>query len=423
MKRKTRFRIAALTTALVMSFSINIPGYQVNAEESISELKKENKESEAKRKEAQEKIKQLNAQKNDVLADIEILDGQINEYTAKINDLNSQKNETQAKISVTEVNISTTQAREKNQYNNMKQRIQYAYENGDIAYIDALMAVSEFSDITNQAEYLEQISDYDKSQLEQFLSIKLEHLNYETELQNEYSSLTELMVQAEAEQDALQVIMESKEEKVAAYNASIKDEKTQISRLQAEEQERDNKIAALEKKAEEERKRREEEARKKAAAAAAAAAAAKKNGTTTTTTTSTSSGTVKGTGQLKWPMPASTRISSGFGNRKAPTAGASSYHKGIDIPCAYGSKVIAADSGTVIFTGYNGSAGNAVIVSHGNGMTTLYYHLSGYNCKVGQSVSKGDVIAYSGNSGVSTGPHLHFSVRINGTYVDPRKYL
>ena len=121
-------------------------------------------------------------------------------------------------------------------------------------------------------------------------------------------------------------------------------------------------------------------------------------------------------------MPSSTSISSYFGYRNAPTAGATSYHRGIDIPCSMGSPVIVVASGVVIYVGYLGSAGNAVVVDHGSGLSTCYYHLSSFAVSVGDTVTAGQTICYSGNTGVSTGPHLHFSVRENGEYVNPLKY-
>lgn len=138
----------------------------------------------------------------------------------------------------------------------------------------------------------------------------------------------------------------------------------------------------------------------------------------------------KGSGNFIWPLPGSTRISSNFGPRKAPTPGASTYHRGLDIPASKGTKVIAADSGKVVVakTGYNGGRGNYVVIDHGNGIGTLYQHLNKYIVTVGQSVKQGDKIAEVGNSGIGTGPHLHFEVHkdfsgTKGTPVNPLNYV
>ena len=127
--------------------------------------------------------------------------------------------------------------------------------------------------------------------------------------------------------------------------------------------------------------------------------------------------TAVGGGSWLWPMPTSHEISSGFGARWGDT------HRGIDIPCDIGSEVIASNSGTVYYVGEYGTGGNAVIIDCGDGIMNYYYHLSGYAVYQGETVRSGQVIAYSGNTGNSTGPHLHFGVTINGEYVDPEDYL
>ena len=122
-----------------------------------------------------------------------------------------------------------------------------------------------------------------------------------------------------------------------------------------------------------------------------------------------------------WPVYG--RVSSGFGGRTSPKAGASTNHKGIDIAVATGTSVMATSGGTVTQAGWQSGYGYVVYIDHGNGVTSRYGHLSKILVKVGQTVSQGDVIARSGNTGNSTGPHLHFEIRVNGTAVNPYNYL
>ncbi len=124
-----------------------------------------------------------------------------------------------------------------------------------------------------------------------------------------------------------------------------------------------------------------------------------------------------------WPLPGDHNIHSYFGPRKAPTAGASTYHRGLDIGGAYGLNIVAALSGTVETVSYDGSSGNYVVINHGNGVKTKYLHCSKTLVYVGQKVTQGETIAKVGDSGVATGPHLHFSLVINGSFVDPYPYL
>ncbi len=130
---------------------------------------------------------------------------------------------------------------------------------------------------------------------------------------------------------------------------------------------------------------------------------------------------IRGTGVMAYPSDAST--SSPFGWRIHPILGYRRFHAGLDFAASYGSKIRAADSGRVIFAGWYGGYGRAVIIDHGNGITTLYGHTSELYVSEGQAVERGQAIAAVGSTGFSTGPHLHFEVRRNGTPVDPANYL
>lgn len=125
---------------------------------------------------------------------------------------------------------------------------------------------------------------------------------------------------------------------------------------------------------------------------------------------------------LSYPVSASElKITSGFGVRTAPTKGASTNHAGIDIAVPIGTSVLSAGFGTVENTGYTSSRGNFVKIDHGNGTQTIYQHLQGVNVQKGQTVLRGQTIGISGNTGTSTGAHLHFEVHQDGKAVDPLK--
>ncbi|MGG6237583.1 murein hydrolase activator EnvC family protein [Nodosilinea sp. AN01ver1] len=134
-----------------------------------------------------------------------------------------------------------------------------------------------------------------------------------------------------------------------------------------------------------------------------------------------STGVIRGTG--RFVFPANANISSGFGNRVHPILGYSRFHAGIDFSATYGSTIRAADSGRVIFSGWYGGYGQAVIIDHGGGLSTLYAHASRLLVSEGQAVQQGQAIAAVGSTGLSTGPHLHFEVRQNGNPVNPVAYL
>ena len=159
----------------------------------------------------------------------------------------------------------------------------------------------------------------------------------------------------------------------------------------------------------------QQRAAERAAAAAAAAQAAQSSGGGSDYTY------VQGTGQLAWPV--SGVITSGFGWREHPIFGRQIFHTGIDIGVDEGTPVHAADSGTVVYSGWMDGYGYAVVIDHGNGISTLCAHNSDLAVSEGQSVSKGAVIAYAGSTGNATGPHVHFEVRVNGDPVNPLGYL
>ena len=124
-----------------------------------------------------------------------------------------------------------------------------------------------------------------------------------------------------------------------------------------------------------------------------------------------------------WPLPGDPYRGSGFGPRKAPCAGASTFHKGVDIGGKYGAKIVASLAGKVTYAGYNNSAGNYIEIDHGNGYVTKYLHCSKRLVSRGDYVLQGQVIGLVGSTGVSTAPHLHFGVFIDGVAVDPLRYI
>lgn len=455
MKKHNRLAAILLSGCMLVTLGTAVPPVSVSsvrAEETktADEVQKEKQETQYKKALAENKLKELTSAKEDILQVIADLDSEITGYETKIVSLTEEKNSFQVKAAVAETNLQTAAIRESNQYKSMKERIQYAYENGDTAYIEALMSIKDYSSITNQSEYVEQVSDYDQTQLDRLAAIEQEISSYKDTVETGLAKVTDLKDDAESEKAALQVMQNGKHDTLQQYNADISETTDDIADYEALEAQQDAAIAQIE--AQAAAARQAAEAQRQAAAAAAQQAAAAQAAATTqapavkasgsdasrttaapaTTQAQTAANTAAQTapamnsysgGGFVWPMPTSHSIVSGFGPRVAPTAGASTYHKGVDIDCPSGSSVIAAASGVVTYTGYFGGGGNTVIIDHGNGLTTLYMHLSSYACSVGQNVSAGQVIAYSGSTGVATGPHLHFAVRSGGSYVNPLGYF
>ena len=397
-------------------------------------------EAQSKREEAEYKLSILESEKKDILEVIEELDSEIGGYQEKISGLKDERNILQLSAAVIENNLQDAYIAEAKQYESMKERIQYAYENGDAQYIEALFSIKNYATIMNQAEYIEKISEYDQVQLKQLLEIEKNISTYKEAISNNLDEVNVIKAQAEEEAEALQVMQSGKQTKLSEYNIEIADQEYTIEEMEAIEAEQDAAIAAIEAQADAVR------AAAEAAAAAAAQAAAEQaaqqaeqaeeaanDGDTSSPTDAvpqqeeqptvpTTLNTYTG-GAFTWPLLGYYTITSSFGSREAPTEGASSFHKGVDIGCADGAPIVAAADGVVSYTGYFGGGGNTVIIDHGNGLCTLYMHMSGFAVGDGANVTAGTVIGYAGSTGISTGPHLHFAVRVGGEYADPMGYL
>ena len=385
-----------------------------DAEEKKAEAEEKMADASEKKKEAQYKLNSLKLEKEDVLNLIEELDTEIASYEEKIQALEDKSAELRAAAAVTENSLDAAYVLENRQYEGMKERIQFAYENGDANYIQALLSIKDYSSVTNQAEYVDKVSLYDQKQLKELLVIEQSINEYMHTVSENLAEVENLKVEAEGEQQALSVMQEGKLATIKEYNLQIADTEYSIEQLEAIEAEQEAQIQAIEAAA--------AAARAAAEAAARAAAEAAANATNTDASSDTNTATYGG-GPFVWPCPSSYMITSGYGGRDAPTEGASSFHQGIDIGCDSGASIVAAADGIVSFTGYFGGGGNTVIIDHGNGLSTLYMHLSGFAVGQGENVTAGQTIAYAGSTGISTGPHLHFAVRVNGSYVDPGGYL
>lgn len=282
----------------------------------------------------------------------------------------------------------------------MKKRIKYMYENGNTQFIEILFESKSISDFLNNAEYITQISEYDRDMLDEFKETVKRVDDQKKALESEKTELETLQAQLQEKQNEVSVLLEEKAEEISDLEAAIGENAAKLKALQEE--------AA-----------RQQRMREEAAAAAAAAQQGSSGGGGGTAGPSIGP---SGNGALSNPCP-SAYISSEFGGRASPGGIGSTNHKGRDYAAGSGSPIYAAAGGTVTTVAYNGARGNYVVINHGNGLSTLYQHCSATYVSVGQSVSVGQNIAAVGSTGASTGPHLHFEVWAGGVPVDPRLYL
>ena len=281
-------------------------------------------------------------------------------------------------------------------------RVRDIYINGRLSYIDVVVGAKDFNDFANRMEILKRIVDADVNLIKEIMHEREEIEARKAKLEEDRAKVVELEKAAQAKQVEIE---QKRAERAIVLEKAQSDKATAMAAIQ-ELQAASAQISDMLKQRQAER----------AAAAAAEAAAAAAAGQAPPPTSYT-----QGTGVLGWP--ANGEITSPYGYRTHPIFGTTIYHSGIDIGVDYGTPVHSADSGTVVYAGWMSGYGNTVVVDHGNGISTLYGHNEDVAVSEGQSVGKGSVIAYAGSTGNSTGPHVHFEVRVNGDPTDPMGYL
>lgn len=354
--------------------------------------------------EAQKKVDELESQKNAAQAEKDKLAANLNSIIEKMNKTQEELSSKETEISAAEDELVQAKVEEDNQYTSMKKRIKFMYEGGNTQFIEILMSSSNIGDLLNKAEYVAKLSSYDRDMLTAFQDTVKAVEEKEAKLQDEYAKLNTLQSDLVNQQTEAQTLISSKE--------------AQITEIQNQITDNANLLADLKAKAEEAKRLQEEQA----AAAAAAAAAAKKNSSSggSSSKPASSGNVVSGSGYFTHPCPGMTYQSSYFGEVRSfdPTP-----HKGNDYAAPTGTPTYAAAAGTVITAGWSNSAGNWVVISHGNGLVTKYMHHSSICVSAGQKVAKGQQIGYVGSTGNSTGAHLHFQVELNGVAVNPNNYF
>lgn len=366
------------------------------------EAEQQKDEAEENEKSAKDVLTSLEEQQNEVVKEVADLDAQATVLQTEISTKQDEADQLQTEIDETQVKLEAAQKAEDTQYEAMKQRIQYLYEEGDIAYMEALLSSVTFGDMLNQSEYIDQITEYDQRQLSQLVQTRQDIADYESSLQSDLRQVESLKTDLETSNTELQALIEKKQEEISKYDNDIDAQRSLMAKFTAQREEAERRIAEI---------ARQEMERARA------------NGGGVYTPDGKVYDTSKYKGRFMWPVSTGGVITDEFGYRDAPTAGASTYHQGLDIGCDYGTDILAAEAGTVVMSCYNGGGGNMVMISHGDGICTVYMHNSQLCVNVGESVVKGQVIAKAGSTGVSTGPHCHFGVSINGTYVNPHDFL
>lgn len=406
----------------VLSLSMAVPAMaatKAEVQSQIANLKSQQAELESQ-------LAELKQNKTDTESYIAELDEKIEVYRKQVEDISAQIIQTEAEITVTQENLEQAKEDEQVQYAALKARIKAMYESGDDDYVQVLLGSGDLKTLLNDQEYISKINEYDHNLLVKLQETRDKIAAYEAELEEKKELQEAQKEELQLEQESLEKVVAQKQEELIAIGADIDSVNSSISSNQSEIDANNQLLAEIE---EEERRAAEEAARKAAEAEAAAKRAAQEEAARQAAAAASydddddedSSSSYSSTGFI-WPCGA-TYITSYFGYRSSPTAGASSYHQGIDIGAGYGASIWAAASGTVTTASYSNAMGNYVVISHGNGVSTVYEHCSALYVSAGQYVSQGETIAAVGSTGISTGAHLHFGVSVGGSYVNPLSYV
>ncbi|MDR1157725.1 MAG: peptidoglycan DD-metalloendopeptidase family protein [Oscillospiraceae bacterium] len=389
--RNNKTRVFAVALALLLVFalvfgfiySVTIPA--AGAASSLDALRQNSKSLAAEKKKIQEELSQVKQEKASAAKRKEALDKQIDITEQEIQNTEELIAMLTGEIARRQAELDEALRREAEQYEAFRVRMRTMEEAGDTGYLGVLLSADSFSDLLGRIGTVQEIMDYDLALMEDLQATRLVVEETKRALEadkDEQSSVKQTLSDRRAElasqsREQVQMLQELEKEETE-YRKAIQEKEDAEKALQRQ-------ISSL------------------------MAELARKN-------------TVYVGGEYTWPLPGYT-AGSPYGLRYHPILKRNRLHTGQDIPAPTGTKILAANGGEIIKADYNSGYGNCVVIDHGGGQATLYGHMSRIGVSVGQKVKKGAVIGYVGSTGLSTGPHLHFEIIINGTQVNPMNYF
>lgn len=363
-----------ITFALFASLITAGVTYANNEQQQLNDINKQINQTQSQLNEGKKREKQLKNQ-------IKQLETQINATEKEIDNIKGDISKTEREIAVVKQNLAIVEQEMATQNDNLMQRLRTMYKNGDVGLVQILLGSEDITDFMTNMDLVQKIFDND---VEVLKTMEEQHKKIEAQ---------------KKELETLQAHLESEKQQEADKQASLQTSRGEVAGLKAQVASDNEALEAQIDELNAEADRLVEEIRRLQGDAAYAG------------------------GNFCWPSASSTKVTSEFGMRLHPILKVNKLHTGIDIRAAAGAKVLAANSGTVIKAGWNNSYGNVVMIDHGGGIVTLYAHNSKLLVGTGDVISKGQTIALAGSTGQSTGPHIHFEVRVNGEYQNPRNWL
>ena len=341
---------------------------QKNINDQINRTKNELKAVQNKTKDISLQIKELDLKVDSAAIELNIVEKELEQLGISINETVLDLQKAEGKLSVQE--------------DTFNQRLRVMYKNGNVGYLEVLLSSGNVKEFLARKDMIQSIAQFDKD-LILYMKEQRDIIDTKkTTLEAQRASVEITKSKLEARKRDLERVTRDKEDLMGRLQEDIKAFEIEYDKLNDYAKEIESKIVKLQ----------------------------------------SISGPYSG-GRMAWPVPGYSRISSSYGYRIHPIFKTKKLHTGIDIPAPTGTAITAASNGKVIFTGWLGGYGKAVIVDHGGGIVTLYGHNSSITVSEGNTVKRGDTIAKAGSTGNSTGPHLHFEVRKNGAYVDPMPWL
>ena len=415
-KKSLRSVFCALLAAAALAASL--PAYAVSQAE-IDDLQKKLDALEQQAQEQQDVINDLTSQKARFITRKLALDNKIEINRQMIELIGEQIEIYDEIIAEKQADLDKALEKETAQTELLRSRIRAMEENSTYSYASFIFDSSSVTELLSRIGDVNDIMHYDKTLEEEYMAAR-----------EDVESIKKSYEEARHEQELLQKELDTKQAELDAQVEAAYTMIADIETLSNDAQAEYDAIAEEEAKAEETlqeaiRKRAAEQAKYNQNNNSNNGGGGNSGGSGGNSGGGGSSGGGSATSlsNLQWPVPSCTLITSRFGYRVAPTTGASTYHGGLDIGAGMGASIVAAGAGDVIYAGANGGYGNCVMIDHGNGVVTVYAHMSSIGVSYGQYVTAGQYVGAVGSTGVSTGPHCHFEIRINGAQTDPAAYF
>lgn len=419
-----RTRITALVLSLVVGNTVLLPtGIQVQAQ-TAEEVRQEIKENENKINSLDEEKQEIVGQKSEVEEKLNEIKSQLDEKNVLLNESQNKVNELNSRISDLENQINNFNSEIENIENDiiikeneiaereeiLGQRLRGVYKSSiGSEILNLVLSADNLGDIISVLSNVKVLVQTDNDLINQIAEMKEDLQNQKVNLEDRKSQVEKDKTDLESAKAELSEVTKQYENQVNELKGLEEEQSAEMAKLTDEERAIQDEI----------NKYKEDNANLEQyfSNTTSATSVARYSGDNTAAISNvggSSSGFIK---------PSSGGVTCPYGPRIHPVTGVNSIHTGVDFGASYGSPIVAAKAGVVTTATYNTAYGNMIIIDHGDGTSTLYAHASSFAVSVGQSVSQGQTIAYVGSTGYSTGPHLHFEIRINGQHVNPLPYL